>query len=373
MYFLGVLLYFHDKVHLAFFIFVLYNTLYLYIFAFGGDGMAVSSYNDSCQSVRNFLSYIGTVRNNSSKTVDEYHTDLRTFFRFMKQYRGLISLDTPFEEISVTDISVEFIASVTLTDILEYMNFLRTERNNNAKTRSRKVSSLRSFYKYMCNKTNEIERNPTLELETPKQKKALPRHLSLEQSVSLLESVDGPQSERDYCIITIFLNCGLRLSELVGLDIGRINFDEKSMIVLGKGNKERLVYLNDNCLQAIRVYLKVRPTEVKSPSDARALFLSRIGKRISPKTVQWIIKRQLKEAGLDGMGFSTHKLRHTAATLMYQHGHVDIRVLKDMLGHENLGTTEIYTHLSTEQLEKAANASPLATVKIKPKKETDDD
>ena len=326
------------------------------------------AYDDSCQSVRNFLSYIGTVRNNSSKTVDEYHTDLRTFFRFMKRYRGLVSEDLPFEEIPVNDVSVDFIASVTLSDILEYMNYLKTERNNNAKTRSRKVSSLRSFYKYMCNRTNTIAYNPTQELETPKQKRALPKHLSLEQSVSLLESVDGDHAERDFCIITIFLNCGLRLSELVGIDIGRINFDEQTLIVLGKGNKERLVYLNDSTIQAIRDYLKVRPQAAKSPSDARALFLSRLGKRISPKTVQWIIKRQLKAAGLADMGFSTHKLRHTAATLMYQHGHVDIRLLKDLLGHENLGTTEIYTHLSTEQLKNAADASPLSTVKVKPGK-----
>lgn len=328
------------------------------------------AYDDSCQSVRNFLSYIGTVRNNSSKTVDEYHTDLRMFFRFMKRHRGLVSDDISFESISVTDITVDFIGSITLTDILEYMNFLKTERNNSAKTRSRKVSSLRSFYKYMCNKTNAIETNPTLELETPKQKKSLPRHLSLEQSVSLLENVDGTYAERDFCIITLFLNCGLRLSELVGLDLKRINFDERTMIVLGKGNKERLVYLNSNCIESIKAYLAVRPATAKLPSDARALFLSRLGKRISPKTVQWIIKRQLSEAGLDGMGFSTHKLRHTAATLMYQHGHVDIRVLKDILGHENLGTTEIYTHLSTEQLEKAANASPLASIKLKSKKPT---
>ena len=328
--------------------------------------MSKNDFSDSCESVRMFLSYIGTVRNNSARTVNEYHTDLRTFFRYMKLHRRLVSSDTPFDEIPVDDISVDFIASVTLTDILEYMNYLKTERSNSAKTRSRKVSSLRSFYKYMCNRTKKIPNNPTLDLETPKQAKSLPHYLSLSQSVSLLESVDGDFAERDFCIITLFLNCGLRLSELVGIDIGRINFDEKTLIVLGKGNKERLVYLNDNCIDAIRAYLAVRPKTAKSPSDARALFLSRLEKRISPKTVQWIINRQLDAAGLGGMGFSTHKLRHTAATLMYQQGHVDIRVLKDILGHENLGTTEIYTHLSTEQLEKAANANPLSSVKVKP-------
>lgn len=324
-------------------------------------------YNDVCPSVKNFLNYIGTIKNNSAKTVDEYYIDLRTFFRFMKFYKGLAD-GIEFSEIPVDDITLDFIKEITMTDLLEYLNFLKTERNNNATTRARKVSSLRTFFKYMCNKTGQIPFNPTDQLETPKMKKALPKHLSYEQSVTLLESVDGAFAERDFCIITLFLNCGLRLSELVGIDIGRINFDESSLIVLGKGNKERIVYLNEACIKAIKDYLAVRPAETKSPSDARALFLSRLNKRISPKTVQWVINRQFKEAGLDGMGFSTHKLRHTAATLMYQHGHVDIRVLKDILGHENLGTTEIYTHLATEQLEKAAKANPLSSVNINRKK-----
>lgn len=327
-------------------------------------------YNDVCPSLKNFLNYIGTIKNNSAKTVDEYYTDLRTFFRFMKFYKGLAD-DIEFSEIPVDDITLEFIKEITMTDLLEYLNFLKTERKNNATTRARKVSSLRTFFKYMCNKTGQIPFNPTDQLETPKMKKALPKHLSYEQSVTLLESVDGAFAERDFCIITLFLNCGLRLSELVGIDIGRINFDESSLIVLGKGNKERIVYLNEACIKAIKDYLAVRPAETKSPSDARALFLSRLNKRISPKTVQWVINRQFKEAGLDGMGFSTHKLRHTAATLMYQHGHVDIRVLKDILGHENLGTTEIYTHLATEQLENAAKANPLSNVKINRKKKQD--
>lgn len=328
-------------------------------------------YNDVCPSVKNFLNYIGTVKNNSAKTVDEYYIDLRTFFRFMKYYKGLVDQDIEFTEIPVDDITLDFIKEITMNDILEYLNFLKVERSNNATTRARKVSSLRTFFKYMCNKTGQIAINPTDQLETPKMRKSLPKHLSYEQSVTLLESVDGTFAERDFCIITLFLNCGLRLSELVGIDIGRINFDERSLIVLGKGNKERVVYLNDACINAINDYLAVRPTETKSPSDSRALFLSRLNKRISNKTVQWIIKRQFKEAGLDGMGFSTHKLRHTAATLMYQHGHVDIRVLKDILGHENLGTTEIYTHLATEQLEKAAKANPLSNVNIKKKKKQD--
>ena len=328
----------------------------------------LSPYSDSCPSVRSFLSYMGTVKNSSSKTVFEYHSDLKLFFRFIKAYRGLVPADTEFDEIPVDDVTVDMIGSVTFTEIAEFMNYLKTNRNNNAATRARKASCLRSFYKYMCNKTGQISSNPTLELETPKKKRALPKYLSLQQSMNLLESVDGSFAERDFCIITIFLNCGLRLSELVGIDIGRIDFDERTLTVLGKGNKERIVYLNENCISALKEYLAVRPTNIKSKNDEHALFISRIGRRISPKTVQWIINRQLKEAGLDGMGFSTHKLRHTAATLMYQYGHVDIRVLKDLLGHENLGTTEIYTHLSKEQLKSAADASPLSNVSIERKK-----
>ena len=334
---------------------------------------SLNPYSDSCPAVRGFLSYLGTVKNNSSKTVFEYHSDLRLFFRFIKYFRGLVPENVDFEEIPVDDVSVDMIGSVTFLEISEFMNYLKTNRDNNAATRARKASCLRTFYKYMCNKTHQIAVNPTLELETPRKKRALPKHLSLEQSVSLLESVDGDFAERDYCIITLFLNCGLRLSELVGINLGSINFDDRTLTVLGKGNKERIVYLNDNCVKALKDYLAVRPANIKSANDEYALFISRIGRRISPKTVQWIIKRQLKEAGLDGMGFSTHKLRHTAATLMYQYGHVDIRVLKDLLGHENLGTTEIYTHLSKDQLKNAADASPLSNIDINRKKrETDD-
>ena len=331
------------------------------------NNIKISYYTDACPAVRSFLTYMGSVKNCSPKTVNEYYTDLRTFFRFMKIFKGKVPDDCEFESIDISGIDIDFISSITLQDILEYMNYLKMSRSNTASTRSRKVSSLRTFFNYLCNKTGQIALNPTTELETPKKKKSLPKHLSLEQSVSLLESVDGKFAERDFCILTLFLNCGLRLSELVGIDIGRINFDEKSMVILGKGNKERVVFLNNNCIDAIKNYLAVRPAQAASPADSRALFLSRLNKRISPKTVQWIVNRQLAEAGLTDMGFSTHKLRHTAATLMYQYGHVDIRILKDILGHENLGTTEIYTHLSTEQLKNAASSTPLSSVKIKHK------
>lgn len=312
--------------------------------------------------VKDFLHYEATIKNRSKQTVNEYFIDLRTFFRFLKRFYNLVPDDMPFDEIPFNDIDLDFIKRISFNDIYEYLFFLTNERNNSAPTRSRKISSLRTFYKYLCSKRNLLNDNPTLNLETPKKKKSLPKYLSLEQSVDLLSSVDGAFKERDFCIITLFLNCGLRLSELVGINISRIDFSAHTLIVLGKGNKERLVYLNSACIDSINEYLKVRPNDALKDKDA--LFLSKRKQRISNKTVQWIIKRQLSEADLDGKGFSTHKLRHTAATLMYQSGKVDVRVLKELLGHENLATTEIYTHLAKSQLEEATDANPLSSVKI---------
>ena len=240
------------------------------------------------------------------------------------------------------------------------MNYLTNVRNNKPATRSRKVSSLRTFFKYLTNKTNQLDVNPVLELETPKLRSSLPKYLTFEQSIDLLTKVDGKNKERDYCILVLFLNCGLRLSELVGLNLSDVRQSSNTMRVLGKGNKERIVYLNEACQDAIRRYLAVRPHD--GLIDKKALFISAQRKRISPKTVQYLVKKYLAQIDLGGPGSSVHKLRHTAATLMYQHGHVDIRVLKDF-GHENLGTTEIYTHLSDQQMEQAANANPLAHIK----------
>lgn len=219
------------------------------------------------------------------------------------------------------------------------------------------------FYKFLTNQKHLMDVSPLQQLESPKQKKSLPKYLTLEQSLELLNAIDGPYKERDYCMITLFLNCGMRLSELVGLNLSDIRKDATVIRVVGKGNKERIVYLNDACKTAIQRYLAVRPHE--GLRDRDALFISKQRKRISPKTVQYLVKKYLGEIDLKSGGYSVHKLRHTAATLMYQYGHVDIRVLKDILGHENLGTTEIYTHLSDKQMENAVNASPLAKVKSK--------
>lgn len=312
--------------------------------------------------VKDYLFYLQTVKEKSPKTVNEYFIDLRTFFRFIKVQRGFVSTDTPLSDIKVNDVDIDLIRTITLADAYEFMNYAKTERGNNSSTRLRKSSALRGFFNYLCVKKHLIETDPLKELEAPKQKKSLPKYLTLEQSIELLESVDGSHKERDYCIITLFLNCGLRLSELVGLNVSDIRRDNTAR-VLGKGNKERIIYLNDACIDAINAYLKVRPSD--GLKDRNALFISNQMKRMSPVTVQKLVYKYLEKIGLDSQGYSCHKLRHTAATLMYQHGNVDIRVLKEILGHENLGTTEIYTHLNSEQMEKAANSNPLSKVKKK--------
>lgn len=317
---------------------------------------------DASPVIKDYLFYLQTVKEKSPKTVNEYFIDIRTFFRFIKIKRGIVSADTPLVEIKVDDVDIELIRSITLTDAYEFMNYAKTERLNNSSTRLRKSSALRGFFNYLCVKKHLLDSDPLKELETPKQKKSLPKYLTLEQSIELLEAVDGSHKERDYCILTLFLNCGLRLSELVGLNVSDIRRDNTAR-VLGKGNKERIIYLNDACISAIDAYLKVRPND--GLKDRNALFVSNQMKRMSPVTVQKLVYKYLEKIGLDSQGYSCHKLRHTAATLMYQHGNVDIRVLKEILGHENLGTTEIYTHLNSEQMEKAANSNPLAKVKKK--------
>lgn len=309
--------------------------------------------------IRDFLNYLLVVKGKSQLTVDEYYKDLRTFFRYIKMIRnGLYS--TPLEEISILDVDLDLISSVTLSDAFEFMNYCIDERENLAATRARKSCTLRTFYKYLTNKVHLIQANPLEELDTPKIGKSLPKYLTLDEAVKLLQSVDGQYRERDYCILTLFLNCGMRLSELCNINMQDIR-DDNTLHLIGKGNKERVVYLNQACISAINVYLRVRP--VDGVKDKNALFLSRMKKRISHRMVEEIVYKYIEKAGLGGRGLSVHKLRHTAATLMYQHGQVDVRVLKDILGHENLGTTEIYTHLSNQQLEKAANANPLNQIK----------
>ena len=314
--------------------------------------------------IRDFLTYNETIKNKSSNSVEEYFLDLQTFFRYLLMVRGKVDSKTDFSEIDISSVDAELISTVTISDLYSFVVFCKDERDNNAATRARKISTLRIFFKYLTSQIHLLETNPAEMLESPKVKNALPKHLSLEDSLELLASVDGPNKERDYCILTLFLNCGMRLSELCGLNLSDIRSDG-TMRLLGKGNKERIVYINDACNTAIKAYLAVRPNNAINFADRNALFISRNKRRISNKTVQHIVKTYLEKAGLGGQGYSTHKLRHTAATLMYQHGNVDIRVLKDILGHSNLGTTQIYTHISDKQIKNAIDSNPLSSVKKK--------
>lgn len=305
--------------------------------------------------VRKYLNYLLGVKSKSLLTVLEYASDLRLFFRFIMRFNNLVDKSVEFDEINISLLDNKTICSVTLDEAYAFLTYCRNERKNDNNSRARKVVSIKRFYKYL-EVNGYISENRIAFLESPQTKKALPKYLTLEQSIKLLNSVDGKFKERDYCILTIFLNCGLRLSELTGINISHIK-DDDTLIVLGKGNKERTVYLNEACLRAIRLYLAVRPAD--GVIDRDALFLSSRKTRISKQMVQKIVEGALKKSGLDGMGFSTHKLRHTAATLMYQHGNVDPLQLKEILGHENLSTTEIYTHVHSEQLKQAVDSNPL--------------
>ena len=257
-------------------------------------------------------------------------------------------------------IDTDFIAGITLKDINTFLTYCGSDRSNSANTRARKASSIRGFFKYVADKMQYIDHNPASQLQVAPSKKKLPKYLTLEQSIALLNSVKDPNKERDYCILTLFLNCGLRLAELVSLNITDIDFSESTMIVTGKGDKERMVYLNKACIDSIKSYLAVRPHDKVEQKDKNALFLSRLNKRIGRQAVQLMVYHYLEEIGLEGQHYSVHKLRHTAATLMYQHGDVDVLVLKEMLGHENLATTQIYTHIENKQLREAVKNNPLS-------------
>lgn len=317
-------------------------------------------FDDMPDIVIEFLNYMLTIQNKSEKTVSEYHYDLRTFLRYIKIIKYNAD-ENKFDELAVDDITIDDIKSVDLTDLYSFMSFTSRERKNTSVTRARKVACLRSFYKYLHTKVKLIDYNPAAELESPKTVKRLPKHLKLDESINLLQSVKGKKNvARDYAILVLFLNCGLRLSELVGINVNDIRGDV--LTVIGKGNKERTIYLNKACQDAISAYMAER-AKLNVIKDPKALFISERKTRISPKTVQYLVKKYIKAAGLDPDKYSPHKLRHTAATLMYKHGNVDIRSLQAILGHESVATTEIYTHLDEEQLRKAVNSNPLSSVK----------
>ena len=310
--------------------------------------------------LNDFLNYLSTIRGKSLNTISGYKFDLIMFFRFLKLYWGKCGSKIDFDDIDISDVDKPFISNITLEDLYAFISFAERNRDNGEYARARKVAALKSFFKYLTGKARIIVENPTLELESPKIKKRNPIYLTLDESKVLLNSIEGKAKERDLCIITFFLNCGMRLSELVGLNFKDINIQNRTMRLLGKGNKERIIYINDACVSALSNYYKVRPVNPKEPN---AVFLSKQKTRISKRRVQQIVEESLFAAGLDNKGVTTHKLRHTAATLMYQHGHVDPLVLKEILGHKSIATTEIYTHLSNENMKKAAESSPLANVK----------
>lgn len=332
--------------------------------------MAISAYNDCSKELRDFLFYMLTIRGRSKRTVDGYYIDLRTFLRYIIYIKLSEFSQTELEEIPINKADINVIASITLSDVYSFLNYAMTDRSNNANTRSRKISSIRSFFKYLTITTALLEENPIKNLETPSAKKSLPKYLTLEQSIELLANVNTKYAQRDYCIITLLINCGMRLSELVGINLNDIH--DNVIKLLGKGNKERIVYLNEACIHALEQYLPVRNAN-SSIKDKKALFISRNGSRLTPRRVEQIVEECMANAGLAGRGYSPHKLRHTAATLMYQHGNVDIRILKELLGHANLATTEIYTHVSNTQLEKAMDLSPLSNIKINVKNNNNDD
>lgn len=319
-------------------------------------------YQDCPELMRNYLFYLETIKGRSANTINGYYLDLRTFFRFIKLHRKLVSWDTPLEQIVIADVDLKLIEQITLSDVYEFLHYVSSDRSNQAKTRSRKVSSLRGFFKYLTNNVGLLKTNPVLNLEMPAAKKSLPKYLSLENCYELLRHIDGVQKERDFCMITLFLNCGMRLSELVGINYNDIK--SNTLLLRGKGNKERIVYLNEACLLSLQIYNQFKTGFYSDkPHDRTALFLGKNGKRLGKRQVERIVEHALEQSGLGGLGYSTHKLRHTAATMMYQQGGVDIRVLQEILGHANLGTTQIYTHVSSEQMEKAVQSTPLASVK----------
>ena len=319
--------------------------------------------------ITEFSQYMFVVKGRLPRTVEQYEIDLMLFFKYLKATRNGLPLGgEDFDNMTIYELDHDFAASVTKTEVMSFLVFATNERENSARTRARKLSSLRAFYRYYCGTMMRFKDNPTANIDSPKIPKTLPKHLSADESVELLRAVNSDDEsrfkERNFCIITLFLNCGMRLSELVGLNVGDLDRELRSMRVMGKGAKERIIYLNDACRSALTAYFAVRDKE-PAGGHRNALFLSSRHKRISKQMVQTVVYKYLDAAGFDNRGLSVHKLRHTAATLMYQTGKVDIRVLKDILGHEQLNTTQIYTHVSNSEMERAMTQNPLADLTAK--------
>lgn len=326
----------------------------------------MQKYTDCPTILRDFLTYHETIKGQSARTISEYYLDLRMFLRFIKLMRGDMPLNTQLENIDIRDIDLDFVRTITTSDIFEFLSYLANDRVVNPDSaapdygispsaRARKLSAIKSFYKYLTVRTKQLSENPVADLEYPKLRKSLPKYLTLEQSAALLQAVSGPNEKRDYAILMLFLNCGIRRSELVNLNITDVYADR--IRVLGKGNKERFVYFGSSCRKAIDAYMEERSQKVLS--DNRALFGSRDSNRISVTAVHRLVKKALLQAGLDSTQYSAHKLRHTAATMMLSGG-VDVKTVQEVLGHENLNTTQIYTHIENTELKIAADANPLS-------------
>lgn len=313
---------------------------------------------DLPESLNNFLNYLGTIKGKSTNTMDGYKSDLTLFFRFILLFKGQIPENTNFENIKINKIEDDFIKKIKLSDLYAYLSFVENYRKNGNYARARKVASLKSYFKYIFTKEKLLDENPAEQLESPKINKRNPIYLTLDESKTLLNSIDGKNRLRDYCMITIFLNCGLRLSELCSIDISKIKGD--TLTVIGKGNKERTVYLNKACLKSIENYLNERKSISNKIVDQDALFISKNYRRINKRSVELIVKKYTNAAGLINSKYSPHKLRHTAATLMYKYGNVDIRSLQSILGHESVSTTQIYTHVDDERLREAVKSNPLS-------------
>lgn len=322
--------------------------------------------------LNDFLNYSATILNKSENSIKEYNYDIAHFLKYIKfKYKMTDVTDEEFiKTIKINDMDIDTIKKITLQDIHAFLAYLKTCYQSKPATLARKTSSIRIFFHYLCNKTKRIETNPAQDLETPKLGKRLPKYLSLEQSKELLHAAENPNpkshgnhdnTERNYAMLMILLNCGLRLQELININISDIDFDDEKLNVIGKGNKERTIYLNKACIKAINNYLKVRPKDGVKFDSRDALFLSEQKRRISRRSVQYVVKEELKLAGIEKSDkYSVHKLRHTAATLMYKYGKVDIRALQELLGHESISTTEIYTHVDNEQIRNAVESNPLA-------------
>ena len=315
----------------------------------------------SSNLVDDFLDYMKSTKGSSDNTVKEYYYDLRVFVRFIKKRKNLVDESIDFNDIAIEDISPEVLESVTKQDIYAYNAFLERERKISNRSKFRKISSVRSFYNYLYAKIEVIKKNPIIDIDMPKIEKTLPVYLTLDQSLNLLKTIEKSKikalyKKRDYAIVTLFLNCGMRLSELSAINISHLK-DDNTLKVIGKGNKERTIYLNEASVYAVNEYLKLRP-QIKDD----ALFLSMREQRMSNRSIQHMIEKHMKNSGLDTNKYSVHKLRHTAATLLYQYGNADIRSLQEILGHESVNTTEIYTHVNKKSLKKLVESNPLSKV-----------